>query len=339
LGNEWRAVADPAVARAVKMIQERFAEEDLDLATVSREAGVSRSVLRDRFVQLLGEPPMRYRAKWRMRTAAQLLREGKANTANIAFAVGFNSEAAFTRAFKREFGQPPATWKRRSHEEFAYDPRPSKLFVSGAPTGVNWISRHIGGFLEENPDISVQLEPNPRTLSFEIEDIDVAIHCGTNAPSDVKVEELFRLDFTPMCSPEFLAAHPNLKNPVDLLDVQRITPSDPWWQIWWRHFDLEPPAGTPRGVEMRAQVLDGLAAMRGQGVALLTPFFWSEELADGRLVAPLPHVVSGTEVYSLTYPRARADWAKVRRFSEWLHGLSTPAVMRSRPTCKFARAA
>jgi pimeloyl-ACP methyl ester carboxylesterase len=69
-------------------------------------------VLGERFVELLGEPPMRYCARWRMRVAANMLRDGKANNANIAYAVGFNSEAAFNRAFKREYGEPPATWRR-----------------------------------------------------------------------------------------------------------------------------------------------------------------------------------------------------------------------------------
>ena len=56
---------------------------------------------------------MRYCARWRMRIAANQLRDRAASSANIAYAVGFNSEAAFNRAFKREFGEPPATWKRR----------------------------------------------------------------------------------------------------------------------------------------------------------------------------------------------------------------------------------
>ena len=56
---------------------------------------------------------MRYCARWRMRIAANMLRDGSQSTANIAFAVGFGSEAAFNRAFKREFGEPPATWRRR----------------------------------------------------------------------------------------------------------------------------------------------------------------------------------------------------------------------------------
>jgi pimeloyl-ACP methyl ester carboxylesterase len=74
-------------------------------------------VLGERFGELLGEPPMRYCARWRMRVAANMLRDGKQNTANIAYSVGFNSEAAFNRAFKREYGVPPATWRRRIEEE------------------------------------------------------------------------------------------------------------------------------------------------------------------------------------------------------------------------------
>ena len=328
--EEWPAVLDPAVGRAVRFIQERFAE-DLDLAGIAREAGLSRSVLRERFVALLGDPPMRYAAKWRMQAAARMLREGRANTANIAYAVGFNSEAAFNRAFKREFGQPPATWKRLSDEHFAHDPQPSKLFVSGTPTGVNWMTRHIGGFLAANPDLSVHLEPNPRMVNFDTDAVDCAIRCGRKAPTDLEVEELFTVDFTPMCSPEFLAAHPELKGPADLLNLPRITPSDPWWRMWWQHFGVDEPDGSFHGVDMSAQVLDGVAAMRGQGVALLTPMFWSDELADGRLVRPLPQTMDGKGEYWLVYPRARSDWSKIRRFSDWLHKLCANALDRAVP--------
>ena len=107
-----KGLADPAVSKALSIIHKRYAE-DLDVETLAREAGVSRTVLGERFAELIGEPPMRYCASWRMRTAANMLRDGKQNTANIAYSVGFNSEAAFNRAFKREFGEPPATWRRR----------------------------------------------------------------------------------------------------------------------------------------------------------------------------------------------------------------------------------
>ena len=104
------------MTKALSIIHARYAEE-LEVEGLAREAGVSRTVLGERFTELIGEPPMRYCARWRMRMAANMLRDGKENTANIAYAVGFNSEAAFNRAFKREYGEPPATWRRSVEEE------------------------------------------------------------------------------------------------------------------------------------------------------------------------------------------------------------------------------
>ena len=111
-----RGLTDPAVSKALSIIHQRYAE-DLDVEGLAREAGVSRTVLGERFGELLGEPPMRYCARWRMQVAANMLRDGKQNTANIAYSVGFNSEAAFNRAFKREYGVPPATWRRQNEAE------------------------------------------------------------------------------------------------------------------------------------------------------------------------------------------------------------------------------
>jgi pimeloyl-ACP methyl ester carboxylesterase len=76
-------------------------------------------VLGERFSDLLNDSPMRYCASWRMRMAANLLRDGGMNTANVAYAVGFASEAAFNRAFKREYGMPPATWRKQAEAEEA----------------------------------------------------------------------------------------------------------------------------------------------------------------------------------------------------------------------------
>ena len=113
-----RGLTDPAVSRALTVIHNHYAD-DLDVETLAREAGVSRSILGERFAELLGESPMRYCARWRMRMACNLLRDGKQNSASVAHAVGFGSEAAFNRAFKREFGVPPATWRKRIEAEEA----------------------------------------------------------------------------------------------------------------------------------------------------------------------------------------------------------------------------
>ncbi|MEG3150300.1 AraC family transcriptional regulator [Sphingomonas sp. ZT3P38] len=109
----WLAgLRDPGVAKALSIIHRRYAEA-LDVTGLAREVGMSRSAFADRFTALTGEAPMRYCARWRMRMAANMLRDGRASSTNIAYDVGFNSEAAFTRAFKREYGDPPGIWRRR----------------------------------------------------------------------------------------------------------------------------------------------------------------------------------------------------------------------------------
>jgi len=79
---------------------------------LGREVGLSRSALADRFTRLIGEPPMRYLARWRIQLAAHQLRNTDITLARIAEQVGYESEAAFNRAFKRSFGVPPATWRK-----------------------------------------------------------------------------------------------------------------------------------------------------------------------------------------------------------------------------------
>ncbi len=82
------------------------------MASLAREAGLSRSALNARFSALIGEPPIRYWTRRRLQLAASLLREEKVSASEAGFRVGFSSEAAFSRAFKREYGAPPSTWRR-----------------------------------------------------------------------------------------------------------------------------------------------------------------------------------------------------------------------------------
>ncbi len=79
---------------------------------LASEAGLSRSALAERFTELLGQPPMQYLTRWRLTVAAQRLRSEGATLASVSEQIGYDSEAAFNRAFKREFGMPPATWRK-----------------------------------------------------------------------------------------------------------------------------------------------------------------------------------------------------------------------------------
>jgi AraC-like DNA-binding protein len=85
---------------------------DWTIEELAGEVALSRSALHERFVDLVGQPPMHYLTQWRMQLAAKLLRESKAPVAAIALEVGYDSEAAFCRAFKRAAGRPPAAWRR-----------------------------------------------------------------------------------------------------------------------------------------------------------------------------------------------------------------------------------
>jgi AraC-like DNA-binding protein len=104
---------DPFVARTLSLIHARVAEP-WTVDDLGREVGLSRSALADRFTRLIGEPPMRYLARWRLQLAAHRLRVSGESLARIAEEIGYESEAAFNRAFKRQFGAPPATWRRGS---------------------------------------------------------------------------------------------------------------------------------------------------------------------------------------------------------------------------------
>ena len=82
------------------------------LDELARTAGTSRSVLAERFQQLVGISPMLYLTQWRMLLAANLLRSSNSSLLRIAEEVGYQTDTAFSRAFRREFGAPPAAWRR-----------------------------------------------------------------------------------------------------------------------------------------------------------------------------------------------------------------------------------
>ena len=78
-----------------------------------KQVGVSRSLLAERFADLVGIPPMQYLARWRMQIASELLTSGNAKVATVAVEIGYASEAAFSRAFKKTVGMSPSAWRRR----------------------------------------------------------------------------------------------------------------------------------------------------------------------------------------------------------------------------------
>jgi AraC-like DNA-binding protein len=127
----WLAgLRDRFVGQALALLHARAAHpwtvEDL-----ARRVGMSRSALAQRFADIVGVPPMQYLAQWRLQLAAQELRRADRSLARVAERVGYESEAAFNRAFKREFGVPPATWRRSIAHETAQAAAASRAVPPG----------------------------------------------------------------------------------------------------------------------------------------------------------------------------------------------------------------
>ena len=107
----WLAGArDPIVGKSLGLLHGRIAHP-WTIAALADEVGISRSALVERFTRFLSEPPMTYLTRWRLQSAARSLERTSRGVADIAAGIGYESEAAFNRAFKREFGQPPGRYR------------------------------------------------------------------------------------------------------------------------------------------------------------------------------------------------------------------------------------
>ena len=109
------ALQDPQIGRAISLIN-RDAARDWTVASLADELAMSRSAFAARFTALVGEPVMRYLARWRMHLAVAALKDEGATVAELADRLGYRSEAAFSRAFKRVIGASPGAVRRSADE-------------------------------------------------------------------------------------------------------------------------------------------------------------------------------------------------------------------------------
>jgi len=108
----FAALNDPVAGAGLKYLH-AMPLHDWSVGSLARQIGVSRTVLAERFKHFLGQPPMQYVVRWRLQLAAQNLKLSDSPIKTIAGRAGYESEAAFSRAFKRHFGLPPGDWRRR----------------------------------------------------------------------------------------------------------------------------------------------------------------------------------------------------------------------------------
>jgi LysR family glycine cleavage system transcriptional activator len=193
------------------------------------------------------------------------------------------------------------------------------LGISTAQTfASNWLAPRLGGFQIERPELAVRLQTTNLLADFARDEIDVAVRLGIGPWPGLRRHFLFRLNSTPLCTPEFRDRH-GLERPGDVLRVPRLSPDDDWWKPWLAAAGVSEPEGPrPPGIRLDSQVVEGNAALAGHGLSMLSPIFWKAELAAGRLVQPFPLIVAEGQSLWLVYPEHKRNRAKIRAFREWL---------------------
>jgi len=194
------------------------------------------------------------------------------------------------------------------------------LNLSVIPTfASNWLAQRMGRFQDAHPALPVRLSTSRHLVDFSCNEIDAAIAVGTGDWPGLECHELVKADFTPMLAPHLMEHIGGLRMPQDLLACPLINPSDALWTLWFEAAGVDRPVpNEDNGSNMGSQHLEGIAAVAGQGAAILTPFFHAESLAAGRLIQPFDLVCSSGKSYWLCYPRARRNTLKIRIFRNWI---------------------
>ena len=194
------------------------------------------------------------------------------------------------------------------------------LTISSVPAfAANWLAPRIGAFQLRHPGIAVRMSTSNRLVDFAREEVDVALRAGRGEWPGLAAHRLFPLLFTPVCSPELLRRAGPVDGPADLLRLPLLTPTDPWWRLWFERAGVIADGLAARpGIDLESQQIEGQAALAGQGVAMLTPSLWAAELASGRLVQPFDLVGDDGWSFWLVYPEARRNLAKIRAWRDWL---------------------
>ncbi|ATN35180.1 LysR family transcriptional regulator [Rhizobium sp. ACO-34A] len=182
-----------------------------------------------------------------------------------------------------------------------------------------WLVRRIGDFQIRHPNIAVRLEASSALIDFNSTEADIAIRTGDGKWPGLYSQFLLYGGFTPMLSPALAQSVGGLHRPEDLLKLRIIDPSDPWWRIWFTAAGVADPDldSRPRS-RLGAQTFEANAAMAGQGVGILTPKFYRDEIAMGRLFQPFDIMGRDGHDYWLAYPETKRKLPKIKAFHAWI---------------------
>ncbi|MGA1832014.1 LysR substrate-binding domain-containing protein [Rhizobium wenxiniae] len=184
-----------------------------------------------------------------------------------------------------------------------------------------WLAYHLGTFQLENPGIAVRLETSQEIVDFTRTEADVAIRSGSGSGQwpGLKAHFLMKSDFTPMLSPALAETIGGVHEPEDILKLRIIDPGDIWWPHWFAAAGLDEAELEGRPISRYgAQSFAAAAAIAGQGVAILKPEFYADDVALGRLIQPFDLSATDGSDYWFAYPEARRHSKKITAFREFM---------------------
>ena len=200
------------------------------------------------------------------------------------------------------------------------------LVVSTGPAfAAKWLTPRVFRFVDAYPDIEMRISANLRLVDFSADDVDIAIRFGRGEYPDLETEMLFEDSMTPMASPDFLASHPPITSPADLVNMPLlhddsliVWPDVPNWQNYFRTLGLN-EAQARRGMRFNHadHALD--AAIEGGGVVLGRRALAAGDIKTGRLIRLFDdeQLNIGLGFYLVCRPEARAR-PKVGAFWDWV---------------------
>ncbi|TSD87471.1 transcriptional regulator GcvA [Mycobacterium sp. KBS0706] len=184
----------------------------------------------------------------------------------------------------------------------------------------NWLVPRLGRFQLAHPGIAVRLDTKTRLVDFTRGDSDVGIRHGMGVWPGLAAHPLMPIEYTALCSPALRDRAGGLKDPRDLLRVPLFWDGgDAYWQRWFAAAGVAVPDSVSNGgLQLENQQMMGRAAQAGQGVALVNPTFFLDELAAGELVRPFRFSIRDEGFYHLVYLDSRRDVPKITAFRDWV---------------------
>ncbi|MFM0221301.1 transcriptional regulator GcvA [Paraburkholderia dipogonis] len=186
----------------------------------------------------------------------------------------------------------------------------------------NWLIPRLSSFHLQHPDIEVILTTSLHAVDFNTDDVDAAIRLSHAPSSDIGFDRLVPNELVPVCSPEFLHAHPDLTDATpESLRTVPLLHSLARREDWAKWLDAAGVKGVNPlgGLSYESSILAYFAATQGHGVAIAQRVLITEDLDSGRLVMPFSFVLDeGAFTYYLVYPKSRISSPEFTAFREWL---------------------